>query len=80
MRGAAIDDGPPASIAGDSRSPAPAPGSWAPGGLARNVRSAIFVQVDSRPLTDNFADDSQFHSLTAAINFMYAKRHGYECA
>jgi len=65
---------------GDRVSPIPTPDPWAPSEQHRKGRqSAIIVQVDSRPLTSNFSDSSQFHSLTAAINYLYAKRHGYEC-
>lgn len=47
---------------------------------AARGRSAIIVQVESRPLTTNFSDGAQYHSLGAAINYQYARAHGYECA
>ena len=57
----------------------PVPDPWAPSERTRGAQSAVIVQVDSRPLTGDFSDVSQFHSFTAAINYLYAKRHGYEC-
>jgi hypothetical protein len=48
--------------------------------LAARGRSAVIIQVDSRPLTSDISDETQYHSLTAAINYQYASAHGYECA
>ena len=46
---------------------------------AARGRSAVIIQVDSRPLTSDISDETQYHSLTAAINYRYARAHGYEC-
>lgn len=46
---------------------------------AARGQSAVIIQVESRPLTANISDATQFHSLSAAINYQYALAHGYEC-
>lgn len=39
-------------------------------------RTAVLVQADSRMIVDDFSS-AQYHSLTAVINYIYAKRHNH---